>query len=536
MLLKHGSMWRSQAVGVVLGALAFVSGSAVAQDEIYIDVGRGEFPVYIPYSYDPDTPAALIMLLHGYSETGQRQENLWRLKPLMEEFGFVYVYPDGTQDSYGNRFWNATDACCDFERTGVDDSAYLRNVLGAIEGLLNIDERRVYVVGFSNGGFMSHRMACDHADKIAAIASLAGATHLDPEACLPVEPVHILQIHGTEDEAVRYGGGNLCEFPDECWYPGAIETVEQWATQNGCTLAQTEGPPLDLDRNLPGDETTVAKYVTDCDLGGSAELWSIVGGSHYPALSSDFNRHLIEYLFAHPKPAPCPPDLDASDDVGFSDLLVLLAAWGPCQGECPEDLDGSDDVGFSDLLALLTVWGPCSPVGACCFTDGTCVQLSWEACVRDGGSYQGDGTTCEDSCPPTDDCEAAALVGDGSYEFSTIGSSDDGPRLPPECDEGNGTTFRRDVWIRYLASCTGVATASVCDSDYDTKLAVYAVDPIECPGSTVIACSDDACGEDGTRSEAMFPAVEGEEYLVRIGGRTSTGTGTLVLSCEEGFR
>ena len=97
--------------------------------------------------------------------------------------------------------------------------------------------------------------------------------------------------------------------------------------------------------------------------------------------------------------------------------------------------------------------------------------------------------------------------------------------------EGNGLTFRRDVWIRYAASCTGVATASVCDSDFNTKLAVY--DARACPGK-IIACSDDACGEEGTRSEVTFDVGQGEEYLVRIGGRTFIGTGTLVLSCEEG--
>ncbi len=116
--------------------------------------------------------------------------------------------------------------------------------------------------------------------------------------------------------------------------------------------------------------------------------------------------------------------------------------------------------------------------------------------------------------------------------YSTLNTSDDGPILPPECDEGNGHTFRKDVWIRYAASCTGIATASVCDSDFNTKLAVY--DVSACPGK-IIACSDDACGDQGTRSDTTFPVVQGEQYLVRIGARSSTGTGTLVLSCEEGL-
>ncbi len=179
------------------------------------------------------------------------------------------------------------------------------------------------------------------------------------------------------------------------------------------------------------------------------------------------------------------------------------------------------------------------PAGACCFDNGACTHEQEETCILDGGVYQGDGTTCDEAgcpcevgCPvPADDCEDAPVGGDGSYEYSTLSATTDGPNLPPECDEGNGRTFRRDVWIRYAASCTGIATASVCDSDYNTKLAVY--DVSACPGE-IIACSDDACGEEGTRSEVTFDVVRGQEYLVRIGGRTSTGTGTLVLSCEEG--
>ena len=56
---------------------------------------------------------------------------------------------------------------------------------------------------------------------------------------------------------------------------------------------------------------------------------------------------------------PCPADIDGSGEVDFSDLLAILAAWGPCGETCPEDIDGSGDVGFSDLLAVLAAWGVC---------------------------------------------------------------------------------------------------------------------------------------------------------------------------------
>ena len=211
------------------------------------------------------------------------------------------------------------------------------------------------------------------------------------------------------------------------------------------------------------------------------------------AYSATFNGEQDVY-FLRLEARDCPEDLDADEAVGFADLLRVLDAWGPCD-DCPEDLDGDGVVTPADLDLVLAAWGPC--LFAC--------------------------------CAPTDDCEGAPTAGDGRYAFSTEDATDDGPELPPECDEGNGVRFRRDVWMRYVASCTGTGTASVCESDFNTKLAVYDADA--CPGA-IIACSDDACGENGTRSEATFPVAAGATYLVRIGSRTSTGSGTLVLSCE----
>ena len=123
-----------------------------------------------------------------------------QFRPLAEARGFLYCYPDGTIDRWGNRFWNATDACCDFGNTGVDDAGYLRALIEEIARRFAVDRKRIYLVGHSNGGFMAYRMACQSADLIAGIASLAGTTFLDPSRCAPSEPVNILHIHGTADD------------------------------------------------------------------------------------------------------------------------------------------------------------------------------------------------------------------------------------------------------------------------------------------------------------------------------------------------
>ena len=285
---------------LLVGVLALVPGQARAQSTILVDVGRGPVPVHIPSSYVPGAPLPLVMMLHGYGSSGPQTEAYVKLAPLSEQYDFLYTYPTGTQDAAGNRFWNATNACCNFFGSGVDDSAYLLALITEIQSQLSVDARRVYSVGHSNGGFMSYRMACDHPDTFAAIASLAGATFANPGSCAPSSPVHVLQIHGTLDNTIFYGGGFLAGTP----YPGAVASVEQWAGFGGCSLVSTTGPNLDLVTNLPGAETTVRRYTMGCQPGGSGELWTIVGGGHVPALSSQFGVRVVEYLLAHPKPDP----------------------------------------------------------------------------------------------------------------------------------------------------------------------------------------------------------------------------------------
>jgi polyhydroxybutyrate depolymerase len=235
-----------------------------------------------------------VVLLHGYGMSGQAQENSMDFLPWSDQLGFLYVYPDGTVDEDGFRFWNATDACCDFYGTGVDDSGYLRALIDEIVALLSVDTERIFVLGYSNGGFMAYRMACDHADIIAAVASLSGTTFADPADCEPSAPVRALQIHGTDDPAIDYQGGAT----DMGAYPGAVETAEIWATYNNCsTVPDLSQPPLDLDSLLPGNETEVAVYGDGCDEGGISELWTIVDGDHMPRFSMDFAPLVLDFLY-----------------------------------------------------------------------------------------------------------------------------------------------------------------------------------------------------------------------------------------------
>ena len=96
-----------------------------------IDFGRGEVLVKIPATYEASEATPLIILLHGYTSSGQNQDSYFKVADLANDYGFLFVAPDGMQETGGaqNRFWNASDACCNFFSTEVDDSAYTRSII-----------------------------------------------------------------------------------------------------------------------------------------------------------------------------------------------------------------------------------------------------------------------------------------------------------------------------------------------------------------------------------------------------------------------
>ena len=90
--------------------------------------------VHVPPGYDPSRPAPLLIGLHGYASNGQEHASYFHIDDAAAQRGYLYAWPNGTLDSQQNRFWNATDACCDHEGSGVDDAAYLETLIKEIEG------------------------------------------------------------------------------------------------------------------------------------------------------------------------------------------------------------------------------------------------------------------------------------------------------------------------------------------------------------------------------------------------------------------
>ncbi len=274
--------------------------SMPANGTAQVEIGGRQVTVHVPDVYDPARPAPLVVGLHGYTSDARELESYLRLTPESERRGFVYAYPDGSIDDRGERFWNATDACCDFSGAQPDDSRYLSELIAALQDSYRIDRARVYLIGHSNGGFMAFRMACDHADQVAAIVSLNAATWNDTARCEPSEPVSVLAVHSSTDETIAFGGG----VNGSTAYPSAATTVTQWLGYNRCDRAGRDAPALDLVTDLPAAETSVRTYEQGCAGGSAVQAWTVNGGTHVPLLGPAFAPAVTDFLLSRAKPAP----------------------------------------------------------------------------------------------------------------------------------------------------------------------------------------------------------------------------------------
>jgi polyhydroxybutyrate depolymerase len=176
---------------------------------------------------------------------------------VADQKGFVVAFPDGISGS-----WNAGVCCGIAAGTGVDDVGFVSDLVDRLLAEYCVDPKRVFATGFSNGGFLSHRLACELPNKIAAVASVSGVMGI--QKCAPPRAVPVLQIHGTSDPIVPYNGNALLG------YPSVDATMSGWVSRNGC------GSKSEVSRA----GSTHCDGWSGCRDGGDVELCTVEGGDH----------------------------------------------------------------------------------------------------------------------------------------------------------------------------------------------------------------------------------------------------------------
>lgn len=224
---------------------------------------------YLPAGVSANSSVPLLFVLHGSAGSGEDMIAITQhgFERIADKEKFVVVYPDALE-----RRWNEQDGT-------ADDVGFLLAIADKLAAESLIDKKRIFIAGISNGGMMAQRLACEHADRIAGIATVAGTL---PEklakVCNPARPVPALVIHGTADPIVPWNGGPVAGFEEFGKVLSARETVAVWAANNRCRGAAVTAASADRD---PEDGTRIrTERFTDCAAGVGVSFLIVEGGGH----------------------------------------------------------------------------------------------------------------------------------------------------------------------------------------------------------------------------------------------------------------
>jgi polyhydroxybutyrate depolymerase len=186
------------------------------------------------------------------------------------------VYPNGTGPA-NQLSWNAGDCCGYASQSSVDEMAFIRGILAEVGALATIDPARIYATGFSNGGFLSYRIACEMADTFAAVAPVGGVLRFP--ACEPANPISLIHFHGLSDNVVPYDSGGKAG-------------LELFATLDGCTDSTT----------VEVNPVTAHTIYTSCQEGTAVELYTVEPMGHmWPSqYILPASQIMWEFFKAHP--------------------------------------------------------------------------------------------------------------------------------------------------------------------------------------------------------------------------------------------
>ena len=242
-------------------------------DEILAHDGETrEYRIYIPASYDGNSPFPLLFNFHGGSGNIDSQVATADMRSLADTANFIIVYPQALPDPGDDGSTNWLHK----EPTDVDDVFFVDAMIETIAAQYTIDESRIYACGYSLGGEFTYELACRLNEKIAAVGAVArtmGTAAFDN--CVPVHPTGILTILGTDDQISPYDG---LEWAGIQYYLSADDMHDYWVTHNN---ASSTPIITQLPNTNQSDGSTVEHYVWGSgDECVSVEHLKVNGGGH----------------------------------------------------------------------------------------------------------------------------------------------------------------------------------------------------------------------------------------------------------------
>ena len=296
-----------------------------------------EYLVKVPAQHDATMP--VLYFLHGLGDNITRLDNEFHFQQVADEFGWMLVVPQALPQS-GYTMWNAA-----LMSSSIDDSGFLMALLDslAVQYPVNLDS--VFFTGFSMGGFMTHRMAIEHGDRITACAPVSGLITHTMASHTAVAPVKMLHIHGTSDPVVGYDGNSQ-------YFGGnlglSVEAIlNYWKNANHCTGE----PMIDTLPDLHNDGLRFVRYTYE----GDAELQHIkvIGGNH--TWYHNESQYDIGYMNEIHRFFTT-----SSGNVGLAEPVSSgLRLWpNPTTGQVTLEVDADSSVEVYDLLGRVMATYP----------------------------------------------------------------------------------------------------------------------------------------------------------------------------------
>jgi polyhydroxybutyrate depolymerase len=364
----------------------------------------------IPGDIGVNETLPLVVALHGFSEYPGYVYDYFQGVNSVDDNRHLLLTPYGTENPDGYYFWNGTPACCDFYNQNIDDVSYLSSLITTAISDHGADQNRVMLIGHSNGGFMSHRMACDAGNILHTIINFAGATYGDFSDCSLTGYPNIVNVHGTNDGTIDYNGGQI-------WgetYASSPDGAVYWANRSGCDGTSTQMGTMDLVNGDGNNETTQLQHL-DCARGNRVTHWKLSGVDHGPTFTDgSLINAAFDWAFNQPV------DIEGCTDVNATNYNENATVDdGSCEYP-PPPIPGCMDPDATNYAENATVDdGSCEypppPVPGCMDSDAT--NYAENATVDDG--------SCEYPPPPVLGCmdpdatnyDESATVDDGSCEY-----------------------------------------------------------------------------------------------------------------------
>lgn len=198
------------------------------------------YKIHVPKNYNAKNATALLLAFHGGGGDMniQSTDEYYRLVSKSDKEGFIAVFPNGISPFKSGKIatWNAGKCCGGARDKNVDDVGFIKEVVKNVSQQLNIDSKKIFASGMSNGAMISYRLACELSGTFKAITAVAGTDNTNE--CKPGSPVSILHIHAKDDDHVLFNGGaGVNAFKDRSQvneFVSVPDTISKWIKLNNC--------------------------------------------------------------------------------------------------------------------------------------------------------------------------------------------------------------------------------------------------------------------------------------------------------------